>query len=149
MSFISFLESSADPAPEPKWRPWAVAKIIAVNQRRERAMGQRAIGNNFWHCVTNTIPRIYHNTSCTTTCIKGRDSQNGKIHNRHIKSFKHDLSNLLSVRLGIQRSFNQNLRTTTAPSLNGSYSVLGNDSSHLIRCSSVLEPSIIANHSTQ
>jgi hypothetical protein len=55
--------------------------------------------------VGDTITGIENDTSSTTRGIEGEDSLNCDVHGGGVESFKHDLSHLFSVGLGIEWSF--------------------------------------------
>merc|ERR1712000_702964 len=50
----------------------------------------------------DTISRVHNNTSGTSRSIEGEDSLDGDIHGGHVEGFKHDLSHLLTVSLGVE-----------------------------------------------
>merc|ERR1712183_828946 len=55
----------------------------------------------------DTISRVHNNTSGTSRSIEGEDSLDGDIHGGHVEGFKHDLSHLLTVSLGVEGSLSQ------------------------------------------
>ena len=57
--------------------------------------------------VGDTISRVHDDTGGTSRGIEGEDSLDGNIHGGHVEGFKHDLSHLFSVSLGVQGSFSQ------------------------------------------
>jgi hypothetical protein len=57
--------------------------------------------------VGNTITGIEHDTGRTTRCVEGEDSLDGDVEGGTVESLEHDLGHLLSVSLGVERSFGQ------------------------------------------
>merc|ERR1712119_99725 len=55
----------------------------------------------------DTISRVHNNTSGTSRGIQGEGSLDGNIHGGHVEGFKHDLSHLLTVSLGVEGSLSQ------------------------------------------
>merc|ERR1712240_624013 len=60
-----------------------------------------------WNCVRDTITRVQDNTSGSTRGIQGENSLDGNIHGWGVECLEHDLSHLLSVSLGVERSLGQ------------------------------------------
>merc|ERR1719284_1860796 len=57
--------------------------------------------------VGDTIARVHDHTGGTTGGIEGKDSLDGNIHGGHVEGFKHDLSHLLTVSLGVEGSLSK------------------------------------------
>merc|ERR1719209_2511201 len=57
--------------------------------------------------VGNTITGVKYDTSGTTRGIEGEDSLDGDVHCRSGEGLEHDLSHLLTVSLGVKRSFSE------------------------------------------
>merc|ERR1712018_155699 len=83
-----------------------VGELTASQVQTEDGMG-KSITFIDGDSVGNTISRIHDNTSGTTSDIEGKDSLDGNIHGGHVEGLKHDLSHLLTVSLGVKRSFSQ------------------------------------------
>lgn len=60
--------------------------------------------------VSDTITRVQDDTSCTTGSIQGQNGLDGDIEGRGIESLEDNLGHLLSVGLGVDRSFGQKNR---------------------------------------
>merc|ERR1719452_251992 len=57
--------------------------------------------------VGNTITGVQNDTGGTTRGIQGEYSLDSDVHGRHAEGFKHHLSHLLTVSLGVKRSFSE------------------------------------------
>merc|ERR1711974_169327 len=83
-----------------------VGELTASQVNTEDGMG-KSITLIDGDSVRDTISRIHDNPSGTPRSIEGQDGLDGNIHGRHVEGLKHDLSHLLTVGLGIQRSLGQ------------------------------------------
>ncbi len=59
------------------------------------------------HSVGDTIARVQHNTSGTTRGVQREHSLDGDVHGGRVEGLEHDLSHLLSVGLGVERSLSE------------------------------------------
>merc|ERR1712061_884651 len=57
--------------------------------------------------VGDTITRVHDHTGGTTRSVKGEDGLDSNIHGGHVEGFKHDLSHLLTVSLGVEGSLSE------------------------------------------
>merc|ERR1711933_67710 len=57
--------------------------------------------------VGNTITRVQANTGGSAGGVQGEDGLDSNVHGGQVEGFKHDLSHLFSVSLGVQGSFSQ------------------------------------------
>merc|ERR1719438_661247 len=83
-----------------------VGKLTASQVQTEDGMGE-SITLIDGDGVGDTITRVHDDTSGPTRGIEGQDSLDGNIHGGHVEGLKHDLSHLLPVGLGVQRSLSE------------------------------------------
>merc|ERR1712112_810489 len=58
----------------------------------------------------DTITRVHNNTSSSARGIKRKDSLDSNIHSGHVEGLEHNLCHLLTVSLGVERSFSKKNR---------------------------------------
>merc|ERR1719438_407851 len=83
-----------------------VGELTASQVQTEDGMGE-SITLIDGDGVGDTITRVHDDTSGPTRGIEGQDSLDGNIHGGHVEGLKHDLSHLLPVGLGVQRSLSE------------------------------------------
>merc|ERR1712187_581346 len=95
-------------------------RVPSVRQDLHQVVGQVSAGQVQSHdsvgegitfedgdVVGNTITRVQDNTGGSAGGVQGEDGLDSNVHGRQVESFKHDLSHLFSVSLGVQGSFSQ------------------------------------------
>merc|ERR1711979_38113 len=83
-----------------------VGELTASQVQTEDGMG-KSITFIDGDVVGDTITRVHDHTGGTTRGIEGKDGLDGNIHGGHVEGFKHDLSHLLTVSLGVEGSLSK------------------------------------------
>merc|ERR1712026_477351 len=83
-----------------------IGELTASQVQTEDGMG-KSITFIDGDVVGDTITRVHDHTGGTTRGIEGKDGLDGNIHGGHVEGFKHDLSHLLTVSLGVEGSLSK------------------------------------------